>query len=101
MVFSQEKFVNNLNKNVDVATVRFINDNRAKITYIDGYVLNVDIFAEDVGFKFYTYPDKDDFSSSYVGKMPHLNYVDLYYEINRMSNTESRKKICRYPYFKG
>ena len=102
--FNKNKFITIVNSLEYVESVKQDFPN-FKITFIDNLKLNVYI-AFDGYNKFYTYLDNDVDSHTqlkyfYINKMHHINYKDLYSEIERMSTNETRVTICKSRYLKA
>lgn len=89
----------NCMKNMYIREVKYISYGVIKITYQDYVYMYIDIKGDSI-HPYYTYMESDKPEFYYYSKMPHENIMDLYYEINRMNNDETRKKKCKYGYFK-
>ena len=70
------------------------------ITFIDDLSLYLEERTNHY-HPFYTYLDTCNPSYFYVDQMPHFSFEEIYAEIHRMANPETRTKLCRSNYFKS
>lgn len=95
-------FVNKLYKNKNIHKIEMVNNHVYLITAKDGLELYV-IDSNDHIHNFYTimkYPCEKYYYYDYIN-MPHESYIELYQEIERITNPKKREQICRSSYFKA
>lgn len=83
-----------------VKSIEQIDNNIITITFIDDFKLYVD--GKHTEYYLYsTFLDNYNAEYFYVDKMPHFTFKELYAEIHRMSNPNTRTKLCKSNYFKS
>jgi len=68
------------------------------IIYHDGFKLFIRECIRNPIQKFQTFIENDNDNYFYDGFMPHFSFQDLYDEIERMGDIQTRTNPCKYPY---
>lgn len=94
------KLKSNLIKSTLVKSIEQTNYEIIIITFIDDFKLYVDGRPTEY-YSYCTFLDNYNANYFYVDKMPHFTLKELYAEIYRMSNPNTRTTLCKSNYFKS
>ena len=97
--FNFDKFRQKIALNRNIISV-ILEKDIVKIIFKDNLQLNICI-AHDEYHKFYTFMNYIYKPFYYYDKMPHDSYSDLYHEIKRISNPNTRTQKCKSNYIKS